>query len=241
MGDAPDVFGFVGRKKELETLKQWILNDHCRLVAIYGIGGIGKTRLSVKLSQEIQENFEYVIWRSFKNGLPPIKDFLADLITFFPEQPEIELSKPIGSLFSALLECLKRHQCLLILDNTESILQGEQTIEHQQEDYKNYIRFLTSISDTLHDTCLLITCRETPHNLIPGAKRPIRFYELKGLDDINDGRKIIESICGSLSGTNKEWEKLIRRVNGHPAFLELTAILIKQLGFRTLSQFFKSG
>lgn len=49
-GNAPDVSTFFGRETELETLKTWILQERCRLIAILGIGGIGKTRFSLKLS-----------------------------------------------------------------------------------------------------------------------------------------------------------------------------------------------
>lgn len=36
---APDVSSFFGRNKELSTLKKWILEDQCRLVAVVGIRG----------------------------------------------------------------------------------------------------------------------------------------------------------------------------------------------------------
>src|ERR671932_2832476 len=42
-GDAPDVSVFHGRKEELATLTSWILQDRCRLIGMFGMGGIGKT------------------------------------------------------------------------------------------------------------------------------------------------------------------------------------------------------
>jgi MinD superfamily P-loop ATPase len=45
------------------------------------MGGIGKTALSVKLAQQIQQQFEYVIWRSLRNA-PPVTDLLAELLRF---------------------------------------------------------------------------------------------------------------------------------------------------------------
>lgn len=50
-GEALDVSRFYGRTTELTTLTQWILQDNCRLVGIFGIGGIGKTALSVNYSR----------------------------------------------------------------------------------------------------------------------------------------------------------------------------------------------
>ncbi|MBV8887073.1 MAG: hypothetical protein JO235_24185, partial [Chroococcidiopsidaceae cyanobacterium CP_BM_RX_35] len=62
--DAIDVSIFYNRTAELATLQQWIVQERCRLVTIFGIGGIGKTALVVKLAQQVQYDFQYLIWRS---------------------------------------------------------------------------------------------------------------------------------------------------------------------------------
>jgi len=45
-GKAPDVTVFYGRNEELTTLEQWIVSDRCRVVALLGMGEIGKTACS---------------------------------------------------------------------------------------------------------------------------------------------------------------------------------------------------
>ncbi|BAZ10952.1 WD-repeat protein [Calothrix sp. NIES-4071] len=52
-GEAVDVSVFYGRAQELATLEEWIINDNCRLIVLLGMGGIGKTSLSVKLAQKL--------------------------------------------------------------------------------------------------------------------------------------------------------------------------------------------
>jgi hypothetical protein len=44
-GEAPDILGFVGRAAELTTLRGWVLGQRCRLVAVLGLGGVGKRHL----------------------------------------------------------------------------------------------------------------------------------------------------------------------------------------------------
>jgi len=78
-GEAVDVSVFYGRAQELAILRRWVVEDRCRLLTLTGMGGIGKTALSVKLAEQVQAEFEFVIWRSLRNA-PPVQELLADLL-----------------------------------------------------------------------------------------------------------------------------------------------------------------
>jgi hypothetical protein len=42
-GDAPALVDFVGRVREVDIVRDWMVRDGCRLISVLGLGGIGKT------------------------------------------------------------------------------------------------------------------------------------------------------------------------------------------------------
>src|SRR5437773_3885586 len=87
-GDWREMLGvsaLYGRSDELAELEQWLLSDRCRLVAVLGMGGIGKTALAVKLVQQVAPHFDCVLWRSLHNA-PALDDVLLDWIPVLSQQ-----------------------------------------------------------------------------------------------------------------------------------------------------------
>jgi WD40 repeat protein len=231
-GDAPDVPFFFGRAKELETLEQWILTDKCRLVAILGmrgigktsllLGGIGKTDVSLKLTRKIQDNFEYVIWRRLLS-VPPVTEILSDLIKFLSNQNELDLTSNLNDLISKLIYYLRQHRCLIILDNVESILNGGSPSRDYKDGHEGYGDLFSRIGESHHQSCLLVTSREQTKTIadLEGNQYPVRSFYLRGLDELS-GRRLFAGI-GIFSGSDRDWKKLIDLYNGNPLVLELTA------------------
>ena len=75
-GQAPDTMGFVGRADELALLGHWVLEERCRLVALVGMGGIGKTSLAARLAEDVAPSFERLYWRSLRDA-PPASEWLV--------------------------------------------------------------------------------------------------------------------------------------------------------------------
>jgi DNA-binding SARP family transcriptional activator len=77
-GEAIDVSVFYSRETELATLQQGIVQDRYRLILLLGMGGIGKTALSVKLAQTVQC---WPIWCRFYRANRTAKPILDDSFT----------------------------------------------------------------------------------------------------------------------------------------------------------------
>ncbi|MEL6927722.1 MAG: ATP-binding protein, partial [Cyanobacteria bacterium J06600_6] len=55
---------FYGRKNELQAVVKSVGDDRCQLIKIWGLSGTGKTLLMKKAGEQLQEQYEVVIWRS---------------------------------------------------------------------------------------------------------------------------------------------------------------------------------
>ncbi|ARV57285.1 hypothetical protein BZZ01_00395 [Nostocales cyanobacterium HT-58-2] len=238
-GEAMCVSVFYGRTEEIATLEQWILVDHCQLVAMLGMGGIGKTALCIKLAEKIKDNFEYVIWRSLREA-PPVKDILTSLLKFLSNEQETEASLPenIGDRVSKLIDYLRQHRCLLILDNMESILRGGTRAGQYLEGYEEYGELLRRVGEASHQSCLMLTSREKPKEVasLEGEALPVRSFLLGGLNSV-DGQKILK--LKGIAASESESETIIKHYAGNALALKVIATSIQDLFKGRISEFLK--
>ncbi|MBF2064964.1 MAG: NACHT domain-containing protein [Calothrix sp. C42_A2020_038] len=242
LGEAPSGQNFYGRTEELQTLKHWIVDDNCRLVTLLGMGGLGKTTLSVKLVELLCEpefNFDFIIWRSLREARK-LEKILVDCIQFLSDQREVDIGGSINDKVSLLIDYLRSARCLLVLDNFESILQSETNVGLYQEDYQDYGVLIKRICESLHQSCLILTSRIKPEDIAvqEGENLPVRSLLLQGLKG-NEALRVLED--KGLAGSDEEMRQLVKLYSGNPLALKIVSTFIKDLFNGNIEAFFEQG
>lgn len=258
-GEAIDVSLFHGRTTELATVAEWIVQERCRLVVFLGMGGIGKTAFSIKLAEEIQDEFEYVIWRSLRFA-PPLEVILDQLSEVLSPKPQTHSADSLEGKISQLVDCLRFSRCLLVLDNFDSILcsdyhdqcQPQSTIPantsiyalgqiRYRQGYEGYGELIRRVGDSQHQSCLLLTSREKPPETaaIEGEKLPVRSFKLTGLS--NHESIFILKAKGFSDFKQEECRVLTDWYAGNPLFIKIVATTIQELFGGSILEFVQQG
>lgn len=111
------------------------------MVALLGIGGVGKSSLAAKLTDQIKDEFEYVFWRTLQNA-PPLESILKNCMQLLSNHQRIDLPQNVDEQITMLLQYLRNQRCLLVLDNVEAILQAGSRAGQYREGYEGYGRLI---------------------------------------------------------------------------------------------------
>src|SRR5256884_5531440 len=238
-GDAPDGASFYGRSWELDLLATWMIQERCRVVSVLGLGGIGKSALATRVMHRVAEDFEVVIWRSLRD-VPTCEALLESCLQILAPQALSDVSASPERRQDLLLECLRSRRVLLVHDNLESFLEEGEDSGHIRPGYEGFIRVLRRIAETEHQSCLLLTSREKPSDLVAleGGRAPVRVLRLEGLER-DAGEQLLEE--RELVGTMPERERLIEAYGGNPLALKIVAETIVELFGGEIAGFLAGG
>ena len=113
---------FTDAQDELALLSDWLLEQHCRVVSVLGMGGIGKSTLAVTLMHRVADQFDAVIWRSLRDA-PPCESLLDELLRVLAGEPLTMVLDTLERRLTLLFEYLRTRRVLLVLDNLESVME----------------------------------------------------------------------------------------------------------------------
>lgn len=250
---AKDVSVFYGRSPECTQLHRWIVTDRCRLVAILGMGGMGKTTISIELLRQLQlardlqvpadpDQFSQIAWRSLLNA-PPLQALLPELIRTLGSLPgeshqfNLELMPTtVDEQIELLLEICQQHRCLIVLDNGESILQAGVHVGQYRSGYADYGDLFSTFGQINHQSCLLLTSREQPTEIskLAGVNTKVKTLVLPGLDHPAGQQIFADRGCRPVPLA--DWVEIDRYCGGNPLALQLIATTVQEVADGDISE-----
>ncbi len=220
---------FVGRERELAEVRE--LLGKTRLLTLLGMGGIGKSRLSVQLGAELMDEYPDGVWLV---ELAPLADPLL-----VPQALASVLGvKEEGgsSVTEALLGYVRDKTLLVILDNCEHVVHACADLAKRLLQAASGVRVLTSSRDVLQVAGE--TVYQVPTLTVPAATDGAEASTLGRHEAVRlfmDRATAVQPALRLTSENAATVGDICRRLDGIPLALELAAARTRALSLQAIA------
>ncbi len=208
-------------------------------MSVLGTGGIGKSALAARMMHQVAAHFKVVIWRSLRDA-PGCEALLDECLQVLAPQRLGLVPVSLERRLNLLLEHLREQRTLLVLDNLETLLEEGASTGRMRAGSEGYAQLLRRVAETAHQSCLLLTSREKPSDLVPleGSRTPVRALRLSGLDAVAGAQLLAEK---EVVGFPQDRERLMEAYAGNPLALKIVAQTIVELFGGEIAPFLEQG
>jgi predicted ATPase/DNA-binding SARP family transcriptional activator len=214
---------FIGRQQECNQVKG--LLSHNRLVTLIGPGGVGKTRVAIKVAEEVLTEYTYGVWYV---ELAPIAD--PDLV---PQTVSTALGLRIdqgSTIIDLLLQYLKKKNILILLDNCEHLVEPCAVLVNHLVQACSELKFIVSSREALGVPGEAVY--RMPSMTLPDIQKQQNKESLMQCEAVE---LFLDRACGVMPGfeiTDSNASviaQICRRLDGIPLALELAAVRLDML------------
>jgi non-specific serine/threonine protein kinase len=222
---------FIGREKEVERIQQRLAAH--RLVTLIGVGGIGKTRLSQQVANQLIDNYANGVWLVEFAALNDPMLVPQSVATVFG----IQQGASHSALVETLIRFLRAKTMLMILDNCEHLLDA-----------------CAGLTDKLLKSCpnlkILATSREAlgiigealypvPSLTIPDIQQISPIEKLNDYESVrlfNERAQLVQMDFALTKENASSVSQICSRLDGIPLAIELAAVRVQTLAAEQIAE-----
>ena len=218
---------FIGREKEQSDVIQ-LITQH-RLITLTGAGGVGKTRLAIRVGEQVLGNYADGVW--FVEFAPVLDLLLVPRITAIAIGLRDEPQRPVIDMLS---DYLREKEMLIILDNCEHVLDA-----------------CAQLADTMLKRCpglkILVTSREAlgilgeavypvPSLALPEPQQILEDFRANASVRLFEERAQLARMDFSLTIENvPSIAEICSQLDGIPLAIELAAAQVKMFSTKQIA------
>lgn len=214
---------FFGREAEIEHICEIVRNRGARIVTLIGMGGAGKTRLALEAGSRLRDAFQGAV------TFVPLAD-VADADQIVPSIAGVlQLGQSVSiSPMDRLVQALSGRECLLILDNLESL-------------FPDALPLLHTLLTRLPQLCILVTSQHrigidgehelpiTPLDLPDRQATPEALLRTASAQLFADRAQMVQPRFEITPHNSHAVARICERLEGVPLAIELCAAWAKTL------------
>jgi predicted ATPase/class 3 adenylate cyclase len=221
---------FVGRERELAEVEA--LLGKTRLLTLVGVGGLGKTRLSLQVAADALDHYPDGIWFV---ELAPLQDArrVPQAVASVLGVKE-DAGRPV---IEALIRHVKDRQMLLILDNCEHLLDACAELARQLLQSGPHLKVLTSSRESLHVTGE--ASYPVPSLAVPDPHAKIELADLAQYEAVHlfiDRAVAAQPAFRATRQNAAAITDICRRLDGIPLAIELAAARVRTLSVDKIAE-----
>jgi predicted ATPase/class 3 adenylate cyclase len=220
---------FVGRDKDMEEVLRLLANS--RLLTLLGMGGLGKSRLSVQVAAVVLDNYPDGVWFVELAALSDPRLVPQALASALGVKEE-----PGGKVMDAVARFVRDKQLLIILDNCEHVVQASAELAKRLLEAGPKVQVLASSRDSL---------RIAGEIVFPVA--PLPAPEKDGMPSVNammaidsvrlfiDRAKAVQPALHLSEDSVRAVAEICRRLDGIPLAIELAAARVRAMSVQQIA------
>lgn len=219
---------FIGREHEVPAIEKLLAGT--RLLTLLGVGGIGKTRLSLQVAADVMDDYPDGVWLV---ELAPLTDgsLVAQAVASVLGVKE-EAGRPV---VEALAKYLKERQILLVLDNCEHLVQASAELAKGLLQTGVHLKILATSRE--HLRIAGETIYQVPPLAVPGKSDAPSPEEATRYEAV---RLFVERAAAAQAGFQLSGQNaaavtdICTHLDGIPLAIELAAARVRTLSVETI-------